>query len=354
MTHKIGILGLASFYGPAFAQRAANRSDCEVVAAAAVIDDESLAALARPTREAFAETYDCPVYEEVTPVFEVADAVVAATPTTRRAEDARQALDCNVSVLCAKPAAAEYDDARQLAAATTDSGATVTFTTPARYDDAIRGVADRVENGAVGDMVAVRAHIRHDRVPEAGIDANAEHAPGEAGAAYAMAIYTADALLWLSADRPERVTAEYVNANTPHSNHADLGTATVRFRDGTLGTMTMTYSTDCREAWGNWELEVVGTDGILRTTHQGYEGTHWHAGDPEERIATVFGRTTSPVLDRTFDAFIKSIAGQRPRHTPDSGHVAAALGLCEAWRVASDDGEYTFDTWPPTRIEAKP
>lgn len=348
MTLSIGIIGLASFYGPAYAERAADRLDCDVVAACEPsADDEALDALGRSTREAFTETHDCRVFDDINSVLNAADAVVIATPTIRRASDAVRALEMDRPVLVAKPAADGYDAARRLADAAANADAPVMFTTPARYDNAIMGVAERITDGGIGDVVAVRTAIRHDRVPAAGIDENAEHAPDQAGAAYAMTVYTADALCWLTPGDPARVTAEYANTNTPHSVHPDLGTATVRFDDDVLGTATMTYSTDCREAWGNWEVEVIGTDGILRTAHQGYEGIHWQAGDLDERSATAFARTTSPVLERAFDAFVQSIGGGRPWNASDADQAAAALALCEAWETAAEEGRLTFDSWPP-------
>lgn len=352
MAHDIGILGMASFYGPAYARRANRRADCRLVAASPLgVADESLRALSRPPRSEFAETFDCEIHSDRESVLRAVDAVVVASPTTRRGEDARHALESDTDVLCAKPAVRDHADARALATTANRTAASATFTTPARYDDAIGDAVRRVRQGAIGDVLAVRARIRHDRVPAAGIDVNPEHAPDQAGAAYAMAVYTADTLLWLAPTQPKSVTAEYVNANTPHSAHPDLGTATVRFQDGVLGSMTMTYSTDCREPWGNWELEVVGSDGIIRTSHQGYEGIHWSGGDPDQRSTRLFGRTTSPVLDRAFDAFVDSIAGDRPAVTPDAQHVANAIGLCEAWENAATAGRISFDSWPPASLE---
>jgi myo-inositol 2-dehydrogenase/D-chiro-inositol 1-dehydrogenase len=345
VTLDIGVLGFASYYGPAFARRIADRADCEVVAASSAgVPDDALAELGRPTTDEFAAGFDCPVFDTVDPVFDAADALVVATATTRRPDDVVRALEQGIPVLCAKPVAADYAGARRVAEAAARSPAPAVFTTPARYDDAVASLGRRVADGDVGDVLAVRAAIRHDRVPAAGIEANAEHAPGST---HAMAVYVADALLWLAPSRPVRVSAEYVTANTPHSAHPDLGTALTRFEDGVLGTTTMTYSTDCREAWGNWEVEVVGTDGVLRTAHQGYEGVHWRAGPPDERSATVFGRTTSPVLDRTLDAFRDAVDGARPAHVPDADHVAAAHALCEAWKTAADGSPRRFDSWPP-------
>lgn len=348
MAIRIGILGIASFYGPAYAQRIARLADCEVVAASPVeVDDEALDALGRPTTNAFSEEFDCPVYDDVDPVIEASDAVVVATATTRRPADVVRALELDRPALIAKPVATDYEGARRVARAVDESDAPVVFTTPARYDDAVAEVGRRVTAGAVGDVQAVRASIRHDRVSEAGIEANAEHAPGEAGSTHAMAVYVADALLWLSGADPVRVTAEYANVNTPHSDHPDLGSATTRFADDAIGTATMTYSTDCREAWGNWEVEVVCDDGVLRTAHDGYEGVHWSAGTLDERTATAFGRTTSPVLDRTLDAFLDAVNGD-PIVAPTADEIAAAHALCDAWECAAEEAEpVTFETWPP-------
>lgn len=350
MTTSIGILGLASFYGPAYARRIADRAGAEVAAASPVgVSDEELNALGRPTSEAFAEEFDCFVSDDIESVLTAADAVVCATATTRRPADASRALDRGIPTLIAKPVATSLDGARRVARAASESDAPVVFTTPARYDDAVAEVGRRVAEGAIGDVHAVRANIRHDRVPAKGIKANAEHAPGEAGSTHAMAIYVADALLWLADDDPVRTTAEYANCNTPHSDHPDLGSATVRFADDALGTATVTYSTDCREVWGNWEVEVVGDDGILRTSHDGYEGIHWSSGPPDERSATTFARTTSPVLNRVLDTFFDTIERDRPTGTPTAGDIAAAHALCDAW-TRSDDlaAPVTFEAWPPT------
>lgn len=349
MTTSIGILGLASFYGPAYARRIADRAGFEVVAASPVgVGDEELDALGRPTADVFAEEFDCFVSDDIDPVLAAADAVVCATATTRRPADASRALDRGIPTLVAKPVATDMEGARQVARAASESDAPVVFTTPARYDDAVAEVGRRVAEGVIGNVHAVRASIRHDRVPAEGIEANAEHAPGEAGSTHAMAVYVADALLWLADDDPVRTTAEYANRNSPHSDHPDLGSATVRFADDALGTATVTYSTDCREAWGNWEIEVVGDDGVLRTSHEGYEGIHWSSGPLDQRSATAFGRTTSPVLDRVLDAFFDAIESNRPTVTPTADDITAAHALCDAW-TRSDDltAPVTFETWPP-------
>jgi predicted dehydrogenase len=242
--------------------------------------------------------------------------------------------------MTAKPAADGETGARRIADAAKSTGNPALTTCPARFDDGIGTLATRIDAGEIGEVVAVRASIRHDRVPIEGIEANAEHAPDQAGAIYAMGYYTADALCWLADARPRRTFAEFDNVNTPYSAHSDIGTATVRFANGTQGTMTVTYSTDCRERLGNWEIEVVGTDGIGRTTHTGYEGLVWHGGTPEERSVEAFARTQSPILDRQFATFVDAARlAEYPDIVPRPEAVTEALALCDRWEESVQSGE---------------
>ncbi|WP_129113795.1 Gfo/Idh/MocA family protein [Halegenticoccus tardaugens] len=342
MTVGVGVVGLASFYGPAYAERAAGQTD--VTVAGVVPGDatsEQLASLGRPTPDDFATAHDCPVYDDMDALLsdDGVDAVVVASRTTRRAADAVRALRANQPVLTAKPPAATADGARSIAAAAAEAGVPAVTTSPARFDDAVKELARRVHAGTIGNVLRVHAAIRHDRVPNVGIETNAEHGPREAGSAYAMAFYTADALLWLVDAAPQRVYAEYANRNTPYSEHPDLGTATVRFEDDTLGSMTMTYAADCREPLGNWEVEVVGTDGTIRTRHEGYEGIHWH-GDGAGRRTELFGRTESPILDRQFDAFVDAVrdGAKTGAVEPSPGRTTSVMELCEAWDRAAANG----------------
>lgn len=342
MTIQIAILGLASFYGPAYASRAADHPGTEVAAATALTADESLRALERPVRVAFEQEYSCSVYESINDLLASTeiDAAVVATPTDRRADDAVRVLDAGCPVLTAKPAAENGTGARRIAAAAKVANKPALTTSPARFDDAIKTLIERVKNGEVGEVCAIRAAIRHDRVPREGIEANAEHAPEQAGTLYTMGYYTADLLYWFTDAPPDRTFAEFDNLNTPHSTHPDLGTATVRFADGVQGTITVTYSTDCRESLGNWEIEVVGTNGIGRTFHTGHEGLLWRAGGPAERSVEAFARTGSPILDRQFETFVEAInQSEYPDTVPRPETVADALALCDRWDESVQTGK---------------
>lgn len=332
---QIGVVGTASFYGPDYARRITERGDASVVGVVPDpnVSDATLKALGRPTPEELTTTADCSLCESVAELLATdPDGIVVASPTTRRADDAVTVLETDTPVLTAKPAAVTAADARRIAAAAERAGTPALTTTPARFDTAIREGVERIQRGDIGDPVSATTTIRHDRVPKAGIEANAEHAPDQAGSVLAMGYYTADLLRWAVDSRIDHVSGWVRNANTPHSSHPDTGVATAEHGTGVVSTMRMLYATDCRERLGNWELEVVGTDGVIRTSHIGYEGIQWSAGSPTERTANLFGRDSSPVLDRQLSAFIEAIRTRTyPAIVPGPRRAADALATCEAW-----------------------
>lgn len=334
---RIGVVGSASFYAPRYAKLISKRGGATLAGFVfdPDVDDDALAALGRPTR---VETpFDCPVFESVEHLLDVCglDGVIVATPTHRRANDAVSALRRGVPVLTAKPATISQSGADRIATVAAETETPAMTTTPARYDTAIRQLYERVQTGRIGDPIAIQATIRHDRVPESGIEYNAEHAPKEAGAVYAMGYYTADLVRWLSGSEPLSIAGILRNANTPHSTHPDTGLATVEFKSGAVASMRLQYSTDCREPLGNWEAEVVGTEGLVRTVHHGYEGIEWTETADGDRETSTFGRTPSPVLDRQLAAFIRAIkAGSLPEQAATPKEVTESIGLCEAWQLA--------------------
>ena len=332
---RVGVIGIASFYGPRFAQRAAERPDVTVAGAVAgEASDEELSALSRPTRAEFAEEHDCEVYEDIDALLGEVNAVVVASLLSDRADVAVQVLEAGLPVLTAKPAAASPEGAQRIANAASEAGVPALATNPMRFDDAVRGAAQQIADGELGDVVRTEVHVQHDPVGADGIEANPESAPDQPGTPYSMGIYAADTLLWLVDAAPDRLYAEYENNNTPHLDHPDTGTATVHYADGTLGSMTMTLSTSIRE-WHQWEVEVVGTEGIITTQRTGYGGYQW--SEPGEGPRG-FGRTLSPVLDRQFDAFVDA-ATDGESVAPEPATVADGLAVCEGWRQSADAGE---------------
>lgn len=338
MALGIGVAGFASYYSQFFAGRADDDLNCDVVAAAPVDStDSELEALGRPTAGAFGESYDCPVYESLDELLEAdaVDAVVLGTATSRRADDAVRVLEAGHPVLTGKPVSDSAEGAARVARAADSTGLLAATTTPHRFDGRIQEAASRVAAGAVGDVLSVRTSAVHKRAGEGNVAGHDTYAPGEAGVAYAMGFYTADLLRWFVGDRtPERVTGELENANSPYLPHPDMGSATVRYEDGTVGTMMISMANDHVPGNG-WDVEVIGTEGTIWTGHGGHEGRQW-SGDGTD----AFGRTLTSGLGRQFDAFVEALAAGTESDPVEPAPVAVrdGMALVDAWVSAAESG----------------
>lgn len=335
MTVGLGIIGFESYYGQAYAELARKRADVEVVAATTTYGKDALQELDRRTPTGFANDFDCSIHDSVDAVLanEGVDAVVVGTPTRRRADDAVAAIKSGRHVLTAKPAADSTNSAREIADAASNTDVFVTTTAPHRFDDGVCGIKARIDRGDLGNTHAFRAAITHPRAIVGRTELDPEYGADQAGAVYLMGYYTTDALCWLAKSKPISLSGILRNVNSPHSEHPDLGSATVEFDDGSVGTMMMTYSTDGRSRHGNWEVEVVGTEGFTRNRHEGYEGIAWTGTKAEETSVELFGRRQPPVLRRQLTEFLEAAQNGSAASTrsPDPHSVVDAFKLCAAW-----------------------
>ncbi|WP_227379469.1 Gfo/Idh/MocA family protein [Haladaptatus halobius] len=342
MTLGIGLAGLASFYTHYYADRAAEQTGTEVAAAARLdASDQQLSQLGQLPVEEFSDTYDCPVYESYDELLEDdnVDVIVLGSLVARRADDAVTALESGTPILTGKPAAASADDASRIANAARTADLVAATTTPHRHDSRIREAQKRVTEGGVGEVLRVRTSVYHRMASPDGIEAKDGLAPGEPGPTYTMGYYTTDALLWFVGDAtPMRMTGELENSNSPFMNHPDVGSATVRFEDGTIGTMTFSMCNNSGPRYG-WEVEVFGTEGTIRTGQHGHEGTHWRKDNGE--IIEEFGRSLDPVLDRQFDQFVDAVRAGNGHDAVPPGPAESAKGiaLCDAWARTAEDGD---------------
>lgn len=336
----LGIVGIESYYGQVYTEIASERADVEVVAAMTTYPESTLRDLNRRTGEAFSEVFDCPVHDTINAVLSTdeVDAVVVGTPTSRRASDTVSAIEAGRDVLTAKPAADSPGAACEIVKAAKEVDVFVTTTAPHRFDDGVYGVKERVDRDELGETHAFRAAITHPRAMIGRVAHDPEYGFEEAGAVYLMGYYTADAISWLADSKPVSLSGILRNVNSSYSAHPDLGSATVEFADGSVGTMTMTYSTDGRSRHGNWEVEVVGTDGFARNRHEGYEGIVWTGMEAEETDVELFGRHQPPVLRRQLIEFLETVREGRTSATrsPNPQSVVDAFHLCAAWKQCTE------------------
>jgi predicted dehydrogenase len=180
------------------------------------------------------------------------EAVYVATPNALHAEQVVACLEAGKHVLVDKPMATTGRDARQMVEAAKRSKRTLSVMFQMRHHPANQQLKQLIEEGSLGSLSLMRAHMgfwfppaevwRHER----------ELAGG--GAVMDLAPHGVDLLRFLAGDIVE-VTATTANVQF-HYDVEDLGLATLRFAAGAVGRLDVSY---CSHEYGG-RLEVFGSE----------------------------------------------------------------------------------------------
>ena len=218
------------------------------------LENASLVAAARRTEapgRAFAEEHGCTWYPDAETLLDDAhpDVVTIATPSGAHLEPTVAAAERGVHVLCEKPLeiTTERVDRMREAAAAHDVKLGGIF--QQRFGDVLGAVHDAAADGRFGSLAVAAAEVpwwRDDDYYEGTWKGTAALDGG--GALMNQSIHAVDALVWivrtsLGLEPGENPVAE-VFAHTDTRGHdpedvevEDTAVATLRYRDGTLGTL---------------------------------------------------------------------------------------------------------------------
>ena len=243
--------------------------------------------------------------------------VCVTAPDTEKARYAALGLAAGADVYISKPMTSSLEGAAAIRAAARAKPDQLTGAlNPARFATAIREAHRRVRAGEIGEALTARAWIQHGAAnPNADRRGSAEFDDGQGGIEYSLGIYAADLLNWFldaSAQPAARTFAEYDNLNSraPGYPWMDSGKAVVRYAGGRMGSMDVYYSVPIQAP--QWEIEVSGRDGLLRTNGGNYEGMAWRrAGLDRPRLEPF-----SPTRDDVILAAIAHVVECCERRTP--------------------------------------
>jgi len=330
---QAAIIGTTSWYSGSFARALLAQPDVRLVAAADLgVDDATMVRQLGMTRGEYADRHgSLRLYRTPEDLLasEHIDLAFICAPDRAKAAHGATTIGAGIDTYFAKPMTSSLEGARQIVAASRATPAVwVGALNPGRFDGAIRAAYQQVREGAIGDLLTARAWIQHGAWPAGrSREGNAESDDGQGGPEYGLGVYAADLLNWFmgSDHPPRRAYAEYATLATENFPFMDSGKGTVRYADGRLGSMDLYYATPCQAP--QWELEVAGREGILRTTGAVYEGVIWPAGQGGVRW---FYRNQNDVI---LAAITHWVASCRERTAPEMDLTAScrAIGLCAAW-----------------------
>ena len=272
---RAGIVGLQSVFWPnAFANCLSSISDAELVACADLDYDPNLISTSLgKTPAEYASTYNLQLYHDPVEMIQKEDlaAVCICARNTEAVHLVEQVAPLGVDIYIAKPMATTTEAAERIVKAVRKHGVIATSGTTERFDGGIREAYQRFKSGAIGDLISIRALHQHGNINSfPNDDWYWEEAQG--GPELSLIWYAADVVRWFADSEVTRVYAEYDNYLSDRSPFMDNGKIILRFENRVMGSIDIYFSVDGFRL-PTYEIELVGTEGAIRTQQSVYEGT---------------------------------------------------------------------------------
>ncbi|MGI6207423.1 MAG: Gfo/Idh/MocA family protein [Anaerolineae bacterium] len=330
---RLGIAGLASVYYPhAFAGAARRIEGVELVAAATAGRSEAAirAGIGMGPQD-YAAKYALKLYDDPVEMVrqEGLDGVFICAEFSRMYELAEALAPTGVHLYIAKAMANTVERAERIVRACERAGIVAATGPTMRFDAGLRTAHRRIADGAIGQVVCVRVMHQHGSLvgwPEGDWYLN----PEEGGPVLSLGWYVFDAIRWLGGSEIVRLFAEYDNVVTPHSPFMDNGKVVARLQSRAIASADLYFST--RWPFPAWEIEVIGSDGAIKTMQTGYEVMQFGPSGVE-----AFQQTRNDmVLAEVTDWVDACRSGRRPE--VPVADAALTLAACLAARESAASG----------------
>ncbi|ABG04687.1 oxidoreductase-like protein [Rubrobacter xylanophilus DSM 9941] len=290
--------------------------------------------------EKLAARHSAEAVPSVEDIFEMADAVVIASPTDTHVEYLLRAAESGLPAFCEKPIAIDLESTDRAISAINEAGIAVQMGFMRRFDPGYRVAHELVASGELGEVTLVTGHT-HDIEPP-----HESYIPRSGGAFKDMLIHDIDALRFVTGAEPVEVNATGSNrAMEVFERYGDLATvaAVMHLDDGSLAVLSGTRQDplgyDVRmEVFGTKDSVAVGLNS--RTPIRSVEPD----APPRDGAAKVgWLERFEPAYRAEMDAFVEVALGRRSSPcTPEDAR--AALVVAEACGASARGGV-------PVRVE---
>jgi UDP-N-acetylglucosamine 3-dehydrogenase len=223
------------------------------------------------------------------------DAVTIAVPTRLHEEVALACIERGVPLLVEKPLAASVEEGERLRAAAESAGVPLMVGHVERFNPAVRELAQRLRDGAIGRVYQVRTRRVGPFYPR----------ERDVGVAYDLATHDIDVLRMLLGCEVEQVHAEAVRGVRTEYEDAIVGL--LRFEDGTIAVLEANWLSPVKLR----ELSVFGEQGMcavdyLTQTLQQYVTLSDEQAKPDE---VSFPDPGQAPLRAELSAFLRVVRG---------------------------------------------
>ena len=268
------------------------------------------------------------------------DAVYVCTPNATHLPYVETAAELGKDVLCEKPMEASVDRAERMVDAVEGSDSRLMVAYRMHTEPAVRRVVDLLDDGLLGDPVAVHGHMSQpllSMIPDPDQWRLDPDMAGPGASVTDIGLYPLNTARFVLGADPVSVTAQMHSADAAFGDVPDQHAAfTIRFDDGTQAACTAS-----QHAAYTGHLRVVGTDGelVLEPVFLGQPEQTLTLHSDGRRLEVADGRrdVMRDEMTEEFDYFADRVLRDAPIH-PDGDHALVDMRALEAIYDAAETG----------------
>lgn len=248
---KIGIISFAHMHALSYAAALHGNSDVELTH----IWDED-----EKRGQEMAEKYECEYIADLDEFLKSdIEAVVICSENVNHKEHVIKSAKAKKHILCEKPLATEVKDAEEMIQTCNEEGVILQVAYPVRFAPVMGKVKDMIQNGAIGDVLAINA-TNHGLMPGGWF---IEKDLSGGGAATDHIVHIMDVIRWIFKDEVKSVYAE-LDTRFYDIDVEDCGAVTLELESGMIVSIDPSWSRpQTYPTWGNVVMHFVGTKGNL-------------------------------------------------------------------------------------------
>lgn len=268
---KIGIISFAHMHANSYASVI---KDMESVTLAGIADDNE------ERGKKSSELFDTDYYQNYQDLLDSdIDAVIVTSENSLHHQHVIAAAKAGKHVLCEKPLATNLKDIEEMIRVCEQHGVLLGTAFPVRFNTPIQQAKKVIEDGVLGDILAIKGTNRGTNPGGWFIDK--EKSGG--GAVLDHTVHVVDIMRWFTEAEVKEVYAEIGNIYIDHPID-DCGILTMEFTNGMFATLDCSWSRNSAyPTWGDVTMEIIGANGTLKIDafsqkidfYSNQEGVQW-------------------------------------------------------------------------------
>jgi predicted dehydrogenase len=251
-TIRIGMISFAHSHGNSYLQELIKLDNVEIVG------------LYDPEYDRVAphvEKLGIPYYDDHMELLETdIDAVVICSENIEHGRYTADAARAGKHVLCEKPLGISIEQMQEMIAVCRDNNVQLMTAFPCRYLAAVRDAKAAIDQGAIGEILAIKGTNKGRMPGRWFIDPTLSGG----GAVLDHTVHVMDLMNWILQSEPEEVYAEVGELFHDNLGIDDAGMIHVKFRNGVIGILDPSWSRPTGYIHGaDVTMEIVGTKGVV-------------------------------------------------------------------------------------------